>query len=167
MTNIWPRNARFLFSVLPTSVCLLTLGKGHRDQVTGSCRLASIPPWKVCQCEDRKARFMGLEMSRCRAAWLSFHRAKTSGKKRAVLHFLTLFMYLHSWVKTTGKIQKTSPAIPPLLSSPPFIQRVTGDCWVGCLLVGAALGSRSALVPANLKISFVFIHMHCAQLISH
>lgn len=35
ITNIWPRNARFLFSALPKSVHLLTLGKGHRHQVTG------------------------------------------------------------------------------------------------------------------------------------
>lgn len=44
-------------------------------------------PWKVCQCEGGKARFMGLEMSGCRTTWLSFQVTWTAGKRRAVLGF--------------------------------------------------------------------------------
>lgn len=64
-------------------VYLLTLGKGHRHQVT------SIPRQKkVCQCEEGKARFMGLETSRRRTARLPFWM--TVGK-RHVMVFLRPF----------------------------------------------------------------------------
>lgn len=121
MTNIWPRNARFVQCFAKVSSPLWERVMGTRLQAADD--LPASPLRKVCQCEEGKTKFMGLEMSRHRTIWLSFQMTETAGKKGAVPDFLTLFMLLNSWIKATGKIQKSSPAHTPP-PPPPFIQDV-------------------------------------------
>lgn len=116
MTNIWPRNARFVQCFAKVSSPLWERVMGTTLQAADDLPASLLR--KVCQCEEGKTKFMGLEMSRHRTIWLSFQMTETAGKKGAVPDFLTLFMLLSSWIKATGKIQKSSPAhTPPPLSS--------------------------------------------------
>lgn len=108
ITKIWPRNARLLFSALPKSVHLVSLGK-KGSWVQGYRLMTTLqhPPYGNCASDEQgKGRSMGLEMSRGRATWLSFQKIETAGKKRAILDFLTPFIHLNSWVETTGKTPK-------------------------------------------------------------
>lgn len=120
MTNIWPRNARFVQCFAKVSSPLWERVMGTRLQAADDLPASLLR--KVCQCEEGKTKFMGLEMSRHRTIWLSFQLTETAGKKGAVPDFLTLFMLLNSWIKATGKIQKSSPAHTPP-PPPPFHPR--------------------------------------------